>query len=264
MFDSRPTELGVLIAGGASVAALASGPGTPDASTAVLVGAATLTLILLACGAPARSPVRLGRAPGPREPSRVPEFTRFLASMDDGVPPGAPARRSRNGRGRSRGEDDQGEDERGSGSLSYEEFTAGLEEGEEISFLPPYASDDAEPADHGGSGHDVWDPLADASHLEPDESTTRSKMPVPRHFALGTVAIIRRLLEPSEVERILGEQRRYPRLRFGDVAVQLGLLTDGQIQELLLAQQEGLFTNAEIREARERLRAYRLNTPTAR
>lgn len=80
---------------------------------------------------------------------------------------------------------------------------------------------------------------------------------MPRHFALGTVAVIRKLLEPADVERILAEQRRYPRLRFGDIAVQLGLLTEPQLQEVLLAQQQGVFTDTEIREARDRLRQFR-------
>ena len=84
-------------------------------------------------------------------------------------------------------------------------------------------------------------------------------MPSARRFALGTVAIIRRLLDPADVERILIEQRRYPRLRFGDVAVQRHLLSDEEVQELLVAQEQGIFSDEEISDARQRLAAYHNN-----
>ena len=83
------------------------------------------------------------------------------------------------------------------------------------------------------------------------------EVPVPRHFALGTVALVRNLLTPEEVARILLEQRRQPGKKFGILAVEMGLLTETQREALLLAQQEGLFTDAEMREARQRLREFR-------
>ncbi len=89
------------------------------------------------------------------------------------------------------------------------------------------------------------------------------EIPIPRHFALGTVALIRRLLTPAEVARILMEQRQQPDRRFASLAVEMGLLTDSQREELLLAQQEGLFTEQEMREARERLREFRESTARA-
>lgn len=88
---------------------------------------------------------------------------------------------------------------------------------------------------------------------------TASEVPVPRHFALGTVALVRDLLSPAEVARVLLEQRRQPGKKFGELAVQMGLLSESQREELLLAQQEGLFTDAEMREARRRLREFREN-----
>lgn len=96
----------------------------------------------------------------------------------------------------------------------------------------------------------------------PDTSGTAA--PVPRHFALGTVALVRKMLAPEDVVRILLEQRQRPDRRFGETAIYLGLLTETQLEELLLAQQEGLFTDEEIEEARERLEAFRrTHLPTA-
>jgi hypothetical protein len=91
------------------------------------------------------------------------------------------------------------------------------------------------------------------------ERSSRSsvEVPVPRHFALGTVALVRDLLSPAEVARVLLEQRRQPGKKFGELAVEMSLLSESQREELLLAQQEGLFTDAEMREARRRLREFR-------
>ena len=82
-------------------------------------------------------------------------------------------------------------------------------------------------------------------------------VPVPRHFALGTVAVVRNFLTPEEVARVLLEQRTQRGKKFAALAVELGLLTETQREELLLAQQEGLFTDAEMRSARLRLREFR-------
>ena len=84
-----------------------------------------------------------------------------------------------------------------------------------------------------------------------------TEVPVPRHFALGTVALVRNLLSPAEVARVLLEQRMQPGKKFGVLAVEMGLLTDSEREALLLAQQEGLFTDAEMAEARQRLREFR-------
>lgn len=89
------------------------------------------------------------------------------------------------------------------------------------------------------------------------------RIPTPRHFALGTVALIRNMLTPAQVARILVEQRQQPDKKFATLAVELGMLTDLQREELLLAQQEGLFSDAEMREARERLRDFRKTTAKA-
>lgn len=97
---------------------------------------------------------------------------------------------------------------------------------------------------------------------EPD-ATNEYRVPTPRHFALGTVALIRDMLSPAQVARILVEQRQQPDKRFASIAVELGMLSDEEREELLLAQQEGLFSDAEMREARERLRDFRKTTARA-
>lgn len=141
------------------------------------------------------------------------------------------------------------------------------DDAEEISFLPPYASDEAEPATV-----DLYAGPPDAG-LPPEEGhmgdldvesdpagappASYGNVPIPRHFALGTVAIIRKALTPAEVAQILIEQRKRPRERFGELAVELGLLTESELEELLVAQQQGLFTDEEIREGRARIRAFR-------
>ena len=71
------------------------------------------------------------------------------------------------------------------------------------------------------------------------------------------------MLSPAQVARILVEQRQQPDRKFATLAVELGMLTDAQREELLLAQQEGLFSDAEMREARERLREFRKTTAKA-
>jgi hypothetical protein len=143
-------------------------------------------------------------------------------------------------------------------------LTANLEADDNISFLPPYASGKP-PAVEQPDGETLailWEPPPDSSLLAllNDVLEPSSKMPMPRRFALGTVAILRNLLQPADVERILLEQRRYPRLRFGDVAVQLGFLSEAELEELLSAQEEGVFTDEEIIDTKARLEAYHLES----
>lgn len=83
------------------------------------------------------------------------------------------------------------------------------------------------------------------------------ELPLPRHLALGTVAIIRDALTPQEVARVLVEQERRPGIRFGDVALDLGLLTSAKLEELLEIQHRGLFTPQEIAAARQRIEEFR-------
>ena len=102
-----------------------------------------------------------------------------------------------------------------------------------------------------------------AGELSTDDPFVVTEVPIPRHFALGTVALIRQLLTPPEVARVLMEQRRQPDKRFATLAVEMGLLGESQREELLLAQQEGLFTEEEMRQAREGLHQFRESTARA-
>ncbi len=90
-----------------------------------------------------------------------------------------------------------------------------------------------------------------------------SEVPIPRKFALGTVAIIRRALDPAKVARVLEEQRKFPKKRFGEIAVELDYITEAQLVDLLEAQKAGLFTEEEIQGARQSLEAFRRNASSA-
>ncbi len=90
-----------------------------------------------------------------------------------------------------------------------------------------------------------------------------SEIPIPRKFALGTVAIIRRALDPAQVAQVLEEQRKFPKKRFGEIAVELDYITEAQLDDLLEAQKAGLFTEEEIQGARQSLEAFRRNAPPA-
>lgn len=81
-----------------------------------------------------------------------------------------------------------------------------------------------------------------------------------RHFALGTVAIIRSVLRPEEVSKVLVEQRRRPEMRFGELALEMGLLEEDELERLLEVQREGRFSKAEIRLARRRLETWHEKT----
>lgn len=139
-------------------------------------------------------------------------------------------------------------------------------EPEDVSFLPPYASDTVEEGaeDAGEERMENWAPpeILEAAEPRPGEEAAEAvgiyrEVPVPRHFALGTVAIIRNAMQPGEVAQVLVEQRRQPKRQFGDLAVEMGFLDRGDLEDLLEAQQAGLFTDEEIREARQRLREFR-------
>jgi hypothetical protein len=114
-----------------------------------------------------------------------------------------------------------------------------------------------------GAFGDGADPATSNGSNGSAPSEPEYRIPTPRHFALGTVALIRNMLTPAQVARILVEQRQQPDKKFATLAVDLGMLTDTQREELLLAQQEGLFSDAEMREARERLREFRKTTAKA-
>ena len=100
-------------------------------------------------------------------------------------------------------------------------------------------------------------PVSDA------QAAPASDVVIPRKFAIGTVAIIRRALDPSQVARVLEEQRKFPKKRFGQLAVERGFIKEAQLDELLGAQKAGFFTKAEIQWARTALESYRREQPSA-
>lgn len=114
---------------------------------------------------------------------------------------------------------------------------------------------------------EVDDELSEGTEVAPDMPAShevwarRGPLPrdvrLPRRLALGTVAVVRNYLDPSDVAGILREQRAHPGSRFGEIAVQQLLLTEEEVEELLMDQQEGLFTEAEIESARQRLQIFR-------
>ena len=124
---------------------------------------------------------------------------------------------------------------------------------EEPEFLP--VSSDSPPPSASGT----------QAATESTDPTTRaaSNVVVPRKFAIGTVAIIRRALDPGQVARVLEEQRKFPKKRFGELAVERGFIEEAQLDKLLGAQKAGLFTEAEIQWARTALESYRREQPSA-
>lgn len=80
---------------------------------------------------------------------------------------------------------------------------------------------------------------------------------VRRDFGLGTVAIIKGLMSPRDVSEVMSQQRNRPGLTFGDHAVELGHLTETQLEDLVQVKHEGVYTPEEIREAREKIQSYR-------
>ena len=95
------------------------------------------------------------------------------------------------------------------------------------------------------------------------QASTGSDVAIPRKFAIGTVAIIRRALDPGQVAWVLEEQRKFPKKRFGELAVEMDFITETQLDELLGAQKAGLFTEAEIQRARATLESYRREESSA-
>ena len=77
------------------------------------------------------------------------------------------------------------------------------------------------------------------------------------------MAIIRRALDPAQVARVLEEQRKFPKKRFGEIAVELDYITEEQLDDLLETQKAGLFTDEEIQGARQSLEAFRRNASSA-
>lgn len=94
--------------------------------------------------------------------------------------------------------------------------------------------------------------IGETEENEEDEDTVL----VPRQYKLGTVAVVERVLTPAEVARVLTVQDRHSDRQFGDIAVDLDLLTDQELEELLEIQQRGLYRPEAISRARRDLKQF--------
>lgn len=73
---------------------------------------------------------------------------------------------------------------------------------------------------------------------------------------LGTVAIVENVLEPEQVSKVLAAQEREPEKKFGELAVEAGMIDDDQVDRLLEIQQRGVYSRAKVQSAKARLRAH--------
>ena len=80
---------------------------------------------------------------------------------------------------------------------------------------------------------------------------------VHREFGLGTVAVVKGAMSPAEVSEVMAEQRRHPERTFGDHAIELGHVTERELEELVQVKHRGRYPAEEVRRARGRIRAYR-------
>ena len=120
---------------------------------------------------------------------------------------------------------------------------------------PEPAVGDTSPADPASSPDERETPPPEPSPDQPEDAD--ESVLVPRQYKLGTVAVVQRVLAPGEVARVLAVQDRQPDRRFGDIAVDLGLLTESELEELLETQKEGLYRPEAISRARRDLKKYR-------
>lgn len=111
-------------------------------------------------------------------------------------------------------------------------------------------------SDDGGAPHDER-AATEAGVEETTEEDEEDTVLVPRQYKLGTVAVVERVLTPGEVARVLAVQDRHPDRQFGDIAVDLELLTASELEDLLETQREGLYRPEAISRARRDLKKYR-------
>ncbi len=107
--------------------------------------------------------------------------------------------------------------------------------------------------DRGGRGGEEAE--GGEEGVEADEEDDETVL-VPRQYKLGTVAVVQRVLTPGEVARVLAVQNRDPDRQFGDIAVELNLLSATELEELLRIQRRGLYRPEAISRARRDLKHY--------
>lgn len=118
---------------------------------------------------------------------------------------------------------------------------ADLADGDEEGALEQLGAGEASPTAAGDGGR------------EAEESEAK----VRKDFALGTVAIVKGVMTPAEVAQVMARQRSEPGLTFGDHAVEMGYLSETQLEDLTQTRHEGLYGQDEIRRARRRIQDYR-------
>lgn len=139
------------------------------------------------------------------------------------------------------------------GSDPPEEGTAGAAGSGVSAETPGAAAPDETPGDTGrGDGRDLPDETAAAEGEDEGDTVL-----VPRQYKLGTVAVVERVLSPGEVARVLAVQDRHPGRQFGDIALELDILSQAQLDKLLETQQQGLYRPEAISRARRDLKKFR-------
>jgi len=111
-------------------------------------------------------------------------------------------------------------------------------------------------AEPGGEGAEAAVEAASGSDVEAGGEDDDSVL-VPRHYKLGTVAVVEETLTPEEVARVLAVQDRQPDRKFGDIAVGLDLVSESELDQLLEVQEQGLYHPEDIGRARRELKEYR-------
>lgn len=189
------------------------------------------------------------------------EVERMLGALDSetarpadaGASPGAASTTS-NADGQLKAVGDGPDDSDVSGERP--EATAGSDVSTETPGAGVSAETPGEPADVG-AGDRAAPPDEHAATEEAGEEDEEDTVLVPRQYKLGTVAVVERSLTPGEVARVLAVQDRHPDRQFGDIAVDLDLLTDSQLEKLLETQREGLYRPEAISRARRDLKKFR-------
>lgn len=101
-----------------------------------------------------------------------------------------------------------------------------------------------------GPGEEKRSRRGNGERSAPGDRTVR------RDLRMGTVAIVEGALEPREVARVMSVKEQKPGKSFGTVAVEMGLLDAGQVEDLQETRETGLYSERRLKEAKRELRAF--------
>ena len=127
----------------------------------------------------------------------------------------------------------------------------------DVSAETPEAAPPGESAGDSELGDRATPAGATATGAEAEVEEEEDTVLVPRQYKLGTVAVVERVLTPGEVARVLAVQDRHPDRQFGDIAADLGLISQSELDDLLETQREGLYRPEAISRARRDLKKFR-------